>query len=77
MHNGTEPQMRRYLMKVMKTLSAGMIFLLMHMTFGIFLGWGFFEDGPTAGNWIYYIILLLSTIAFIYYLFRLWRSDFR
>lgn len=54
-----------------------MIFLLMHMTFGIFLGWGFFEDGPTTGNWIYYIVLILSTVAFIYYLFRLWRSDFR
>lgn len=54
-----------------------MIFLLMHMTFGIFLGWGFFEDAPTAGNWIYYIVLILSTAAFIYYLFRLWRSDFR
>ncbi|MFZ9718779.1 MAG: hypothetical protein ACO3BD_05435 [Chitinophagaceae bacterium] len=77
MQQPTEPQMRRYLMKVMKTLSAGMIYLLFHMTTGIFLGWGFYDPSPTMGNWIYYVLLMGTTAAFIYYLLRLWRSDFR
>lgn len=51
-----------------------MLFMLLHMTLGIFLGWAFYEDGPTAGNWVYYLVLFLSAAGFIYYLFRLWRK---
>jgi hypothetical protein len=69
-----EPDIRIYLQKVLKTVSAGMLFLLFHMTVGIYLNWGFFEGSIGIGNIFYYLFFLASLGGFIYYLLRVWRK---
>jgi hypothetical protein len=69
-----EPDIRIYLQKVLKTVSAGMLFLLFHMTVGIYLNWGFFEGSIGIGNIVYYLFFLASLGGFIYYLLRVWRK---
>ena len=69
-----EPDIRIYLRKVLKTVSAGMLFLLFHMTVGIYLNWGFFEGSIGIGNIIYYLLFLATLAGFVYYLWRVWRG---
>lgn len=70
-----EPDIRIYLRKVLKTVSAGMLFLLFHMTVGIYLNWGFFEGSIGIGNIIYYLLFLVTLGVFVYYLLKVWRQD--
>ena len=70
-----EPDIRIYLRKVLKTVSAGMLFLLFHMTVGIYLNWGFFEGSIGIGNIIYYLLILATLGGFVYYLLKVWRQD--
>ncbi len=70
-----EPDIRIYLRKVLKTVSAGMLFLLFHMTVGIYLNWGFFEGSIGIGNIIYYLLFLATLGGFVYYLLKVWRQD--
>lgn len=70
-----EPDIRIYLRKVLKTVSAGMLFSLFHMTVGIYLNWGFFEGTIGIGNIIYYFLFLGTLGGFIYYLLRVWRQQ--
>lgn len=69
-----EPEARDFLKRVMQTVSVGLLFLLLHMTIGIYFNWAFFEGDIRIGNIIYYIIFILSLAALIYYYYKLWKG---
>ncbi|MFY7880364.1 MAG: hypothetical protein ACOVP6_09855, partial [Lacibacter sp.] len=66
--NDFEPDIRDYLRKVLKTVSVGLVFLLFHMTVGIFLNWAFFEGSMGIGNMVYYLVLVTTLAGMINYL---------
>lgn len=72
--SGIEPETRDFLKRIIQTISVGMLFLLLHMTFGLYFNWAFFEGSPRTGNIIYYTILLLSLTGLIYFYYRLWKG---
>lgn len=72
--SGMEPEAQDFLKRIVQTVSVGMLFLLLHMTFGLYLNWGFFEGAPTIGNIIYYIVFLASLAGLIYFYYRLWKG---
>jgi NADH:ubiquinone oxidoreductase subunit 3 (subunit A) len=72
--SGMEPEAQDFLKRIVQTVSVGMLFLLLHMTFGLYLNWGFFEGSPTIGNIIYYIVFLASLAGLIYFYYRLWKG---
>jgi NADH:ubiquinone oxidoreductase subunit 3 (subunit A) len=74
MNSGIEPETRDFLKRIIQTISVGMLFLLLHMTFGLYFNWAFFEGNIRPGNIIYYIILLLSLAGLIYFYYRLWKG---
>lgn len=53
-----------------------MLFLLFHMTVGLYFNWAFFEESIRTGNIIYYVLFLFSLGGFIYYLRRIWKGTF-
>jgi NADH:ubiquinone oxidoreductase subunit 3 (subunit A) len=69
-----EPEARAFLKRVMQTVSVGLLFLLLHMTAGIYFNWAFFENSPGIGNIVYYLIFLTSLAALIYYYYKLWKG---
>lgn len=71
---GMEPDVQDFLKRIVQTVSVTVLFLLLHMTFGVYLNWAFFEDKPKVGNIVYYIIFLLSLAALVYFYFRLWKG---
>ena len=74
MSAGIEPEVKDFLKRVMQTVSTGMLFLLVHMTFGLYLNWGFYEDRISIGNIVYYIFLAGSFSGLIYYYYKLWKD---
>jgi NADH:ubiquinone oxidoreductase subunit 3 (subunit A) len=74
MSSGIEPETRDFLKRIIQTISMGLLFLLLHMTFGLYFNWAFFEGTIRTGNIIYYIILLISLAALVYYYYRLWKG---
>lgn len=73
--NDFEPDIRDYLRKVLKTVSVGLVFLLFHMTVGIFLNWAFFEGSMGIGNMVYYLVLVTTLAGMINYLMRVWKRE--
>ena len=68
-----EPDARRLLKRVIASLSAGMLWLIINMTIGIYLEWLFFDEYMTMGNYIFYSFLILSLAGLIWYNIRLWK----
>jgi hypothetical protein len=73
MSEGIEPEIKDFLKRVLQTVSTGMLFLLIHMTFGLYLNWAFYEQEMTMGNLIYYIFFAGSLIGLLYYYYRMWK----
>ncbi len=67
MPEGIEPEVKDFLKRVMQTVSTGMLFLLVHMTFGLYLNWGFYENQIRIGNVVYYVFLGVSFAGLLYY----------
>ena len=74
MSAGIEPEVKDFLKRILQTVSMGMLFLIVHMTFGLYLNWGFYEEKITAGNVIYYIFLIISLVGLLLYYNKLWKS---
>lgn len=72
--SGIEPEAQEFLKRIIQTVSVGMLFLLLHMTIGIYFNWAFFEDSPRLGNIIYYIVFLASLAGLIYFYYWLWKG---
>ena len=68
-----EPDAKELLVKVSKSLGTGLIWLMINMTAGIYLGWLFFGDHMTVGNYVFYAFMILSLAGLIWYNVRLWK----
>lgn len=71
-----EEDASRLLRKVVKTMSAAIVWLLINMTFGIYFGWMFFYQKPTIGNYIFYGFMGISLAFLILYLRKVWKEYF-
>jgi hypothetical protein len=69
-----EPEVREFLVKIMQSISMGLVWLLINMSIGIYLGFAFFEGVPSMGNYIYYAAFLISLVALILYLKKKWKG---
>ena len=69
-----EPDVRAFLIKIVQSLSMGLVWLLANMSVGIYFGFAFFEGQPQLGNYIYYVVFLVSLILLIYYLKKKWKG---
>lgn len=76
MPSGMEPEMKRYLRKVLNTIFIGLLWLMLNVTFGIYFGFAFSGDGIGVGNIIYYAGFLLSLGGMLWLFYRMWKEDF-
>jgi hypothetical protein len=72
--SGMEPEIRDFLKTVLKTISAGMLFLIFHMTVGLYFNWAFYQENIRIGNIIYYFILAGSFFYMLFYLYNIWKD---
>jgi hypothetical protein len=69
-----EPEVREFLIRIMQSISIGLVWLLVNMSIGIYYGFAFFEGSPTLGNYLYYVGFLLSLTWLIFYLKKKWKG---
>jgi len=71
-----EEDASRLLRKVVKTMSAAIVWLLINMTFGIYFGWMFCYKIQKIGNYICYSFMGISLVLFILYIRKVWKEYF-
>lgn len=71
-----EEDVKDFLQRIVWSISAGLIWLLINMTAGIFGGWLFFKDRPSAGNIIFYIWMIVSLAFLLRFYYRTWSKRF-
>jgi hypothetical protein len=69
-----EEDVKEFLIKIVQSISMGLVWLLANMSIGIYFGFAFFEGSPSLGNYIYYAVFILTLIALINYLRKKWKG---
>jgi hypothetical protein len=69
-----EEDVKEFLIKIVQSISIGLVWLLAKMSIGIYFGFAFFEGRPSLGNYIYYAVFILTLIALINYLRKKWKG---
>ena len=71
--SGMEPDIKKYLAKLLNSMSIVLLWLLINAMLGIYLEWAFFDDGISRVNIIFYLWFLASFIFVVYYLIKKWK----
>lgn len=69
-----EPEVKAFLARIVKSLSMALLWMLVNMTFGIFLNYGFISGSISVGNIIFYVFCLSSLTALVWYLLKIWKE---
>jgi hypothetical protein len=71
---GMEKEVREFFKRILGTIGAGLLWMVLQDIFGIMLGYAFTDNGYSWKNTVYYIFCLLSLGALIYLYYRMWRG---
>ncbi|MDR3713398.1 MAG: hypothetical protein P4L51_11315 [Puia sp.] len=74
--SGMEPEVRDFLKRIVLSICLGLIWLILNMTAGIYLGWLFVRGRLSAGNIVYYCFFLVSLALLIRFYLRTWQKKF-
>lgn len=69
-----EPEVKKYLKKVLYSLTAGLLWLLVNVTAGIYYGYAFHEGKQTYSNVLFYLWLAGSLGLLLWYYYRTWKK---
>lgn len=70
-----EPEVRRFLQKVVWTLTGALLWLTVNMYLGIYKELAFPANRITVWNIVFYAFVLITLAILILYFFRLWRNE--
>ncbi len=69
-----EPGVRKYLIRILNTLSVGLLWMILNSTLGIMYDFAFVHDKISTANILFYIWFIVSLVAFLWWVIRLWRK---
>jgi hypothetical protein len=69
-----EPEVRAFFVRILSSLTMGLIWMIVNMWAGIYLGWMFFEGSMKTGNIVFYAFMVISFAALIWYYVRTWKG---
>jgi hypothetical protein len=73
-NSGMDTEVKIYFRKIMNSFGVGLLWLLLAATFGLFLKLGYLQNGWRWYNVVFYLLLVLSFAAVIFYMYKLWRK---
>jgi hypothetical protein len=74
MPQGMEPEAKKYLLKVLNSLSFGLLWLALNVLGGLYWGYAIIEEKLSLSNILYFAWFLLSLVALLYCYYRIWRK---
>lgn len=74
MTSGMEPEVKRYLKKVLNSLMAGLFWLIANATAGIYFGLAITDHGISLENILFYLGLAVSLGILLWYYYHTWSK---
>ncbi len=69
-----EPGVRTYLIRIVNTLSLGLLWMVVNSTLGIMYAFAYVDQQISLGNILFYIWFVISLVAYLIWVYRLWSK---
>lgn len=74
MERGWDPEVKKYLRKVLQTISLGLLWLMTGVTAGIYFELGHTNGKLVIGTILFYAVMAISLVMLIRYLYKMWKK---
>jgi len=74
MPQGMEPEVKKYLFKVLNSLCYGLLWLMLNVLAGLYWGYAIIEEKLSVGNILFFTWFIISLIALLYLFYRIWKK---
>jgi hypothetical protein len=74
MEQGMEPDVKKYLRKVLNSLFYGLLWLALNVLAGLYWGYGIIDGGLSVYNVLFFTFFTLSLLGLLYYYYCIWRK---
>ncbi len=75
MERGWEPDVKKYLRKVLGTVSWGLLWLMSCATAGIYFELGYNSGKPVIYTILFYVAMLVTLFLLIRFLYNTWKQE--
>lgn len=75
MERGWDPDVKKYLKKVMGSISFGLLWLMAGVTAGIYYELAYSNGKPVIYTVLFYAGMLISLLLLIRYLYHTWKKE--
>ena len=72
MEHGWDPDIKKYFVKILNSISVGLIWMMTMVTAGIYFQLAYVGDKPLIYTIIFYVVLVVSLLLLIRYYYRMW-----
>lgn len=72
MSNGIEPELKQLITKILRVITAIIIWSVITIFFGLYLEWALIRGGFNTFNGMFYTWFVISFGLLIYYFYRIW-----
>ncbi|MFL5810726.1 MAG: hypothetical protein ACJ749_14485 [Flavisolibacter sp.] len=73
-NSGMDPEVKKYFRRIIKSFSAGLIWLIVITTAGIFFKLGELGNGAKVENIIFYVVFAISFLWLMWYYYKIWKD---
>jgi hypothetical protein len=71
---GWDPEVKKYFLKIISTISYGIFWLMSTVTAGIYFQLGWTRERPLYAVVLFYIIAVVAFLLLLRYYYRLWKK---
>ena len=75
MEQGWDPDVKKYLRKVINSLSLGLLWLMAGVTAGIYYELGYSNGKPVIYTVLFYTGMLITLLLLLRYLYNIWKKQ--
>lgn len=69
-----DPDVKKYFMKILNSISVGLIWLMACATAGIYFDLGNFYGNPLWQPLVFYSLMLLTGALYVRFLYNIWKE---
>lgn len=75
MEKNWDPAVRKFFIKILNSISLGLIWILTGAIAGIYYELGFTSGKPLLTTIVFYAFMLITLVLLIFYLIKLWKNS--
>jgi hypothetical protein len=74
MERSWDPDVKKFFVRIINTISMGLIWLLSAITAGLYFRLAYVDGRPAIWTIIYWVLVLVSLLLLIRYFYKLWKK---